>query len=43
MMVIHGELDYRVPVAHGFLVYGIYKSMGLMPVLCIIPMRTIGF
>lgn len=29
MMVIHGELDYRVPVAHGFLVYGIYKSMGL--------------
>jgi dipeptidyl aminopeptidase/acylaminoacyl peptidase len=29
MMVIHGELDYRVPVAHAFLVYGIYKSMGL--------------
>jgi dipeptidyl aminopeptidase/acylaminoacyl peptidase len=29
MLVIHGELDYRVPVAHGFLVYGIYKSMGL--------------
>lgn len=29
MLVIHGEKDYRVPVAHGFLVYGIYKSMGL--------------
>lgn len=29
MLVIHGELDYRVPVAHGFLVYGIYRSMGL--------------
>jgi dipeptidyl aminopeptidase/acylaminoacyl peptidase len=29
MLVIHGELDYRVPVAHGFLVYSIYKSMGL--------------
>lgn len=29
MLVIHGELDYRVPVAHAFLVYGIYKSMGL--------------
>ena len=29
MLVIHGELDYRVPVAHGFLVYSIYKSMEL--------------
>ena len=29
LLVIHGELDYRVPVAHGFLVYGIYKAMGL--------------
>jgi len=29
MLVIHGELDYRVPVAHAFLVYSIYKSMGL--------------
>ena len=29
MLVIHGELDYRVPVAHAFLVYGIYKGMGL--------------
>ncbi len=29
MLVIHGELDYRVPVAHAFLVYNIYKNMGL--------------
>jgi len=29
MLVIHSELDYRVPVAHAFLVYGIYKNMGL--------------
>ena len=29
MLVIHGELDYRVPVTHGLLVYGIYKGMGL--------------
>lgn len=29
MLVIHGELDYRVPVGHGLLVYGIYKEMGL--------------
>lgn len=29
MLVIHGALDYRVPVAHALLVYGIYKSKGL--------------
>ena len=29
MLIIHGQLDYRVPVAHAFLVYGIYKGMGL--------------
>lgn len=29
MLVIHGERDYRVPVNHGLLVYGIYKSRGL--------------
>ncbi len=29
MLVIHGEKDYRVPVAHGFMVYNIYKNMGL--------------
>lgn len=29
MLIIHGEKDYRVPVAQAFVVYGIYKSMGL--------------
>jgi dipeptidyl aminopeptidase/acylaminoacyl peptidase len=29
MLVIHGELDYRVPVAHGFLIYNTYRLMGL--------------
>jgi len=29
MLVIHGEGDYRVPIAHGLLVYNIYKNMGL--------------
>ena len=29
MLVIHGEQDFRVPVAHGFLVYNTYKNMGL--------------
>jgi dipeptidyl aminopeptidase/acylaminoacyl peptidase len=29
MLVIHGEKDYRVPVGHGLLVYGIYKRMGI--------------
>ncbi len=29
MLVIHGEKDFRVPVGHGLLVYGIYKRMGI--------------
>lgn len=29
MLIMHGELDYRVPVAQAFVVYGIYKAMGL--------------
>ncbi len=29
MLIIHGELDYRVPVTQGLEVYGIYKGMGL--------------
>ncbi len=29
MLVIHGELDYRVPVAHGFMIYNTYRLMGL--------------
>ncbi|MCH8566868.1 MAG: S9 family peptidase [Balneolales bacterium] len=29
MLVIHGELDYRVPVLQGLEVYGVYKGKGL--------------
>lgn len=29
MLVIHGELDYRVPVTQGLEIYGVYKGMGL--------------
>lgn len=29
MLIIHGEKDYRVPVAHAFLAYNIYKTRGL--------------
>jgi len=29
MLIIHGELDYRVPVNHGLEVYGVYKGKGL--------------
>ena len=29
MLIIHGELDYRVPVTQGFEIYGVYKGMGL--------------
>jgi len=29
MLVMHGELDYRVPISHALLVYNIYKNMGL--------------
>ncbi|MCC5935483.1 MAG: S9 family peptidase [Balneolales bacterium] len=29
MLIIHGELDYRVPVTQGLEVYGVYKGMGL--------------
>lgn len=29
MLVMHGELDYRVPVAQAFIVYGIYKAKDL--------------
>ncbi len=28
MLVIHGELDYRVPVTQGLEVYGVYKGKG---------------
>ncbi len=29
MLIVHGELDYRVPVGHAHTVYGIYKGMDL--------------
>ncbi len=29
MLIIHGELDYRVPVLQGLEVYGVYKGKGL--------------
>ena len=29
MLVIHGELDYRVPVPHGLELYGILKAKGV--------------
>jgi dipeptidyl aminopeptidase/acylaminoacyl peptidase len=29
MLIMHGELDYRVPVGQALTVYGIYKGMGL--------------
>ncbi len=29
MLVVHGELDYRVPVTHGLEVYGILKAKGV--------------
>jgi dipeptidyl aminopeptidase/acylaminoacyl peptidase len=29
MLVVHGEKDYRVPVGHGLLVYGMLKAKGV--------------
>jgi dipeptidyl aminopeptidase/acylaminoacyl peptidase len=29
MLILHGELDYRVPISNGLEVYGVYKGMGL--------------
>ncbi len=29
MLILHGELDYRVPVTNGLEVYGVYKGKGL--------------
>jgi dipeptidyl aminopeptidase/acylaminoacyl peptidase len=29
MLVIHGELDYRVPYYQGLEIYNVYKAMGL--------------
>jgi dipeptidyl aminopeptidase/acylaminoacyl peptidase len=37
MLIMHGEQDFRVPIAHGLLVYGIYKSRGLQARLVYYP------
>jgi dipeptidyl aminopeptidase/acylaminoacyl peptidase len=37
MLVIHGELDYRVPYVNGTALYGVYQSMGLPSRLVIFP------
>ena len=29
MLVIHGDLDYRVPVSHGLELYGVLKAKGV--------------
>ncbi len=29
MLILHGELDYRVPISNGLEVYGVYKGKGL--------------
>lgn len=29
MLILHGELDYRVPVTQGLEIYGVYKGKGL--------------
>lgn len=29
MLILHGELDYRVPITQGLEVYGVYKGKGL--------------
>ena len=37
MLVIHGELDYRVPVTQGLEIYSLYKRMGLEARLLVYP------
>jgi len=37
MLVIHGELDYRVPVTHGLELYGILKAKGVQARLVYYP------
>lgn len=37
MLIIHGELDYRVPYVNGTALYGIYQAMGLPARLVIFP------
>jgi dipeptidyl aminopeptidase/acylaminoacyl peptidase len=37
MLIIHGELDYRVPYVNGTALYGIYKAMNLPARLVVFP------
>ena len=37
MLVVHGELDYRVPYIQGLEMYNVYKSMGLPARLVVYP------
>jgi dipeptidyl aminopeptidase/acylaminoacyl peptidase len=37
MLIIHGELDYRVPYVNGTALYGVYQSMGLPSRLVVFP------
>lgn len=37
MLIIHGQLDYRVPYANGTALYGIYKAMNLPARLVVFP------
>ncbi|HUF61218.1 MAG TPA: S9 family peptidase [Verrucomicrobiales bacterium] len=37
MLIIHGQLDYRVPYANGTALYGVYRAMGLPARLIIFP------
>jgi dipeptidyl aminopeptidase/acylaminoacyl peptidase len=37
MLVVHGELDYRVPYVQGIEIYNVYKAMGLPARLVIYP------
>ncbi len=37
MLVVHGEKDYRVPVGHGLMVYGMLKAKGVPARLVVFP------
>lgn len=37
MLIIHGQLDYRVPYANGTALYGIYRAMNLPARLVVFP------
>jgi len=37
MLILHGELDYRVPYVNGTALYGIYKAMNLPARLVVFP------